>query len=158
MPAEVTLAAVAGAHGIGGAVRLKLFTPSLESLEAHRSFEAGGRTLTLIDLRAEKAGAVARFAEIRDRTAAEALRGTLLTVPRASLPPLEPGEYYHFDYVGRRVHAPDGTPLGTIKSIENYGAGDILDITLANGKSAMVPFTAATETPEALTIDPLWLA
>lgn len=159
MSRSVTLAAVAGAHGIGGAVRLKLFTPSLESLEAHRVFEAGSRTLTLVDIRAEKAGAVARFAEITDRNAAEALRGTLLDVPRDSLPPLAPGEYYYVDYIGRAVAAPDGAPLGIVKSIENFGAGDILDIDLPGGKTAMVPFTsdAVREDGETLIIDPLWL-
>ncbi|GGI79139.1 hypothetical protein GCM10007973_14700 [Polymorphobacter multimanifer] len=159
MAAEITLAVVAGAHGIGGAVRLKLFTPSLESLEAHRVFLAGDRALTLIDIRAEKTGAVARFAEVKDRNAAEALRGTLLNVPRESLPPLEDGEYYHADYLGREVQAPDGTVMGTVRTIENFGAGDILDITLTSGKSAMVPFTAeaVTEQGDQLIIDPIWL-
>lgn len=160
MSQDVTLAAVAGAHGIGGAVRLKLFTRELNSIEAHRVFQAGAQTLTLVDLKAEKAGAIARFAEITNRNAAEALRGTLLTVPRASLPPLDDGEYYHVDYIGRAVLAPDGAPLGTVKSIENFGAGDILDIELPSGKAAMVPFTtdAVREDGETLIIDPLWLS
>ncbi len=160
MSTDVTLAAVAGAHGIGGAVRLKLFTPTLVSLEAHRVFHAGEGMLTLIEIRPEKVGAIARFAEIRDRTAAEALRGTLLTVPRTSLPLLEEGEFYHVDYIGRPVHAPDGTMLGTVKSVENYGAGDILDIELLSGKTAMVPMIAhaVSENAETFVIDPLWLA
>lgn len=158
MSRSVTLAAVAGAHGIGGAVRLKLFTPSLESLEAHRVFQLGDKTLTLVEIRAEKAGAIARFAEITNRNAAEALRGTLLEVARASLPPLAEGEYYYVDYIGRAVVAPDGAPLGSVRSIENFGAGDILDIELPGGKTVMVPFTsdAVREDGEVLIIDPLW--
>lgn len=160
MSSDVTLAAVAGAHGIGGAVRLKLFTRALDNLEAHRVFQAGAHTLTLVDLKPEKTGAIARFAEITTRNAAEALRGTLLTVPRASLPPLEDGEYYHVDYIGRAVLAPDGAALGTVKSIENFGAGDILDIELPSGKTVMVPFTedAVREDGKTLFIDPVWLA
>ena len=159
MTKPVTLAAVAGAHGITGEVRLKLFAQSIESLSAHKAFEAGGRTLTLKSLRPDKIGAVARFAEITDRTAAEKLRGTLLTVPRESLPPLGEGEYYHADIIGLTVLGPDGAPIGTVGSIENYGAGDILDITLPDGKSVMVPFRpdAVTQQAEALVIDPIWL-
>ncbi len=160
MSRSVTLAAVAGAHGIGGAVRLKLFTPSLESLEAHRVFQAGDRTLTLVDIRTEKGGAIARFAEIADRNAAEALRGTLLEVPRDSLPPLAEGEYYYVDYIGRAVVGPDGAALGRVKTIENFGAGDILDIELPGGKAVMVPFTSDTvrEEGETLVVDPLWFS
>src|SRR3546814_10048538 len=76
----VTLAAVAGAHGISGEVRLKLFSDGIESLKRHRQFDAGGRALTLQTIRPDKGGAVARFAEIADRTDAEKLRGTVLAV------------------------------------------------------------------------------
>ena len=103
MAAHVTLAAIAGAHGITGEVRLKLFAQGLESLALHQAFTAGGRTLTLKSLRPDKIGAVARFAEIGDRTTAEGLRGTLLTVPRDRLPPLGDGEYYHTDIIGLAV-------------------------------------------------------
>jgi 16S rRNA processing protein RimM len=159
-PADITLAAVAGAHGIGGAVRLKIFAQGLESLEAHRSFSANGKPLTLTDLRADKLGAVAHFAEIKTRNQAEALRGTLLTIPRAALPPLAPGEYYHADIIGLPAHAPDGTPLGHVTKIENFGAGDILELTLETGKTAMVPFRppAVIEAENTLIIDPAWLS
>ncbi|WP_439534310.1 ribosome maturation factor RimM [Polymorphobacter sp.] len=158
--ADITLAAVAGAHGIGGAVRLKIFAQGLESLQAHRNFSAGGKALTLTELRPDKIGAVARFAEIHDRNQAEALRGTLLTIPREALPPLEDGEYYHADIIGRPVEGPDGAVLGTVLKIENYGAGDILELTLADGRTTMVPFRApaVSETEGRLVVDPLWLA
>jgi len=86
---RITLAAVAGAHGVRGEVRLKLFGEGPDSLKRFATFDAAGRTLTLAALRDDgKGGAIARFAEIADRTAAEALRGTVLSVPRAALPPL----------------------------------------------------------------------
>ena len=96
----VVMAAVAGAHGVAGEVRLKLFTGSVDNLKAHARFEAGGRTLTLKSVRPGPQGAVARFAEVGDRTAAEGLRGTVLTVPRDSLPALPAGEYYWHDLLG----------------------------------------------------------
>jgi 16S rRNA processing protein RimM len=96
----VALAAIAGAHGVGGEVRLKLFAASVDSLKPHKRFEVDGRKLTLKGLRDGSQGPIARFAEVTDRNAAEALRGTLLSVPRSALPPLGEGEYYHADQIG----------------------------------------------------------
>ena len=159
MAADIILAAITGAHGIRGEVRLKLFT-EMDSLAALRRFVVGGHSLTLAGIRPDKAGAVARFAEITDRNAAEALRGQVLSVPRDALPPLAEGEYYHADYVGRPVALADGTPIGSVRAIENFGASDILDIDLAEGGSVMVPFIAdaVTEADGRLLIDPVWLA
>jgi 16S rRNA processing protein RimM len=156
---QVTLAAIAGAHGITGEVRLKLFAQGLESLTVHKAFTAGGRTLTLKSLRPDKIGAVARFAEVGDRTAAEALRGLLLTVPRDSLPPLADGEYYHADIIGLSVVTTCGDAVGTVTAIENYNAGDILEITRPDGKTVMVPFKppAVPDVGSVVTVDPDWL-
>ena len=137
----VTLAVIIGAHGVTGEVRLKLFT---EDLNLYPELKAGGRGLTLKSLRPGPNGAVARFAEIADRNAAEALRGTELTVPRASLPPLQEGEYYHADLIGLPCISTTGEALGTVVLIENFGAGDVIEIErepdgpLA-GKRFMVP-------------------
>jgi 16S rRNA processing protein RimM len=123
----VTLASISGAHGVGGEVRLKLFGEGVESLKPHRSFNDGALTLT--KLRDDgKGGAIARFSEIADRTAAEKLRGTVLTVPRASLPPLAEGEYYYTDLIGLPAVSTGGDVLGTCIAVENFGAGDVLEI------------------------------
>lgn len=158
--AEITLAAVAGAHGITGEVRLKLFARGLESISAHKVFTAGGRTLTLKSIRPDKIGAVARFAEITDRTQAENLRGTLLAVPRETLPPLAEGEYYHADIIGLPVVTTTGEAIGTVTAIENFNAGDILEITYPDGKTVMVPFRAPAvpEVGETVVVDAGWLA
>jgi 16S rRNA processing protein RimM len=135
----VTLAAIAGAHGVRGEVRLKLFGEGADSLRAFSVFEASGRTLTLKSIRPANQGAVASFAEVTDRSAAEALRGTLLTVARSALPPLGEGEYYHHDLLGLPCIADDGEPLGHVAAIENFGAGDVVEIERPNGKRFMVP-------------------
>jgi 16S rRNA processing protein RimM len=123
----VTLAAISGAHGVGGDVRLKLFGEGVESLKAHARFNDGALTLT--KLRDDgKGGAIARFAEVADRTAAEKLRGTVLTVPRTSLPPLAEGEYYYADLIGLPAFSTAGEMLGTCIAVENFGAGDVLEI------------------------------
>ncbi|HEY0149283.1 MAG TPA: ribosome maturation factor RimM [Allosphingosinicella sp.] len=136
---EVILAAVAGAHGIGGEVRLKLFAEGFESLKRLGDVRVGERTLTLVSLKEGK-NPIARFAGIGDRTAAEGLRGQLITVPREALPPLEEGEYYHADLLGLPCVSVSGEPLGTVVAVENFGAGDIIEIEKPDGKRTMVPF------------------
>lgn len=136
---EVTLAAVIGAHGIKGEVRLKLFTGDLS---AYPVLYAGGRTLTIKSVRPGPNGAVARFAEIADRDAAEALRGTELTVPRSALPPLAEGEYYHADLIGLSCISTNGEALGHVVAVENFGAGDVIEIERPTGKRFMVPMKA----------------
>jgi 16S rRNA processing protein RimM len=136
--APVTLAAVIGAHGVAGEVRLKVFA---EDLGAYRLFNDGALTVT--SLRAGSNGAIARFAEVKDRTAAENLRGTALTVPRSALPPLAEGEYYHADLLDLPVVAAGGEPIGTVVAIDNFGAGDVIEIERPTGKRFMVPMIPA---------------
>ncbi len=135
---SVTLAAIIGAHGISGEVRLKLFGEGVDSLRRFRAFNDSG--LTLLKLKDDgKGGAIARFAEVADRNAAEALRGTALTVARSELPSLPEGEYYHADLIGLAAVSDAGDPLGTVLAVENYGAGDVLEIERPGGKKFMVP-------------------
>jgi 16S rRNA processing protein RimM len=138
----VTLAAIAGAHGVRGEVRLKLFGEGAEALRAFSVFDAGDRKLTLKSVRPANQGAVATFAEVNDRSAAEALRGTVLTVPRSALPALGEGEYYHHDLLGLPCVSTDGAAIGHVVAIDNFGAGDILEIEKPDRKRFMVPMTA----------------
>ncbi len=134
----VALGAVAGAHGVTGEVRLKLFGEGVAALERYRAFNGGA--LTLARLRDDgKGGAIARFAEITDRNAAEGLRGTLLSVPRSALPPLAEGEYYHADLIGLPAVSTRDEPLGTCVAVENFGAGDVLEIERPDKRRFMVP-------------------
>jgi 16S rRNA processing protein RimM len=132
--APVTLAVVVGAHGVTGEVRLKVFA---DDLCVHKVFNAGA--LTLKSVREGPNGAIARFAEVADRNAAEALRGTELTVPRSALPPLGDGEYYHVDLIGLAAVSDAGEPLGYVRAVENFGAGDVVEIERPSGKTFMVP-------------------
>ncbi|HEX8127201.1 MAG TPA: ribosome maturation factor RimM [Allosphingosinicella sp.] len=138
---QVALAAIAGAHGISGEVRLKLFAQSADSLKRHKQVRVGDRLLTLSSLKGDRTP-IARFAEIADRTAADALRGQLITVPRSELPPLDEGEYYHADLIGLACETASGEPLGSVIAVEDFGAGDILEIEKPDGRRTMVPFRA----------------
>ncbi|MBA4764469.1 ribosome maturation factor RimM [Qipengyuania huizhouensis] len=155
----VTLAAVAGAHGVAGEVRLKLFGEGLEGLRPHKSFNGGA--LTLSKVRSDnKGGAIARFAEVDDRTAAEALRGTALTVPRSALPALEEGEFYHSDLLDLPVITDTGDEVGRVCAVDNFGATDIVEIEKPDGKKFMVPLTeqaVRSWDDEKLTLNPDFL-
>ena len=159
MDNRVALAAIAGAHGISGEVRLKLFAESADSLKRHSEVRVGDRLLTLASVR-DGPTPVARFAEISDRGAAEALRGLLLTVPRSALPPLGEGEYYHADLIGLPCRTAAGEPLGTVVAVENFGAGDLLEVERPDGRRAFVPFRQgiADLVEGRIVADPLFLA
>jgi 16S rRNA processing protein RimM len=156
---RIALAAVAGAHGIKGEVRLKLFAQSADSLAAHDQVYVGGQLLRLISVRDGKM-AVARFEGVGDRSGAEALRGQLVEVERAALPPLDEDEYYHADLIGLTCFSETGETIGSVVGVENYGAGDLLDIELVNGGRSMIPFRDPISRLEEarIVLDPAFLA
>lgn len=136
----VTLAVIIGAHGVTGEVRLKLLGEGFAALMPHKCFNDGA--LTLSKLRDDgKGGAIARFLEVSDRSAAERLRGTTLTVVRNALPPLAEGEFYHSDLLDLPVVTDSGEPIGRVCAVENFGATDIVEIQKLDGAKFMVPLT-----------------
>ena len=138
---RIALAAIAGAHGVKGEVRLKLFSDSVESLSRHEKLYVGGVERRLFAIRDAKAP-VARFDGVEDRSAAEALRGSLVEIDRSALPLLEDGEYYHADLIGLATVDRDGNTVGTVVAVENYGAGDLLEIERGGGSRSLIPFKA----------------
>lgn len=155
----VTLAAIIGAHGVAGEVRLKLFGEGVAALKRYRAFNDSA--LTVVKLRDDgKGGAIARFAEVPDRRAAERLRGTALTVRRSEMPPLAEGEYYHADLIGLPAVSTGGDALGECVAVENFGAGDVIEIRKPDGKKFMVPMKpeAVPEwTDERIVIEAGWV-
>ena len=137
---RIALAAVAGAHGVRGEVKLKLFGGGIDSLSGQPSLTVGGAPLKLKDVRAGNKTAIARFDGVSTREAAEALRGSLVEIDRDFLPPLAEGEYYHTDLIGLPCVDGGGQAIGTVAAIEDYGAGELLDIALPDGKRSLIPF------------------
>lgn len=161
MPEDtITLAAIIGAHGIGGEVRLKLFAEGVESLQRLKKVFVGDREMTLKSVKAGGGAPIARFAEVNDRNSAEALRSQLITIARADLPPLAEGEYYHADLLGLPCENVQGEPLGKVVAVENFGASDILEIEKPDGKRTMVPFRdgVADLADGKIIVDPVFLA
>ena len=157
---RIALAAVAGAHGIKGEVRLKLFTDSADRLSRHPKLLVGGVERRLLAVRGDNKGAVARFEGVGDRTAAEDLRGSLVEIDRAALPPLAEGEYYHADLIGLPCIDREGRGLGTVAAVENFGAGDLLEVKAGDGRRSLIPFKPGIADLEAdgIVLDPEFLA
>lgn len=143
MHRDVLLAAVLGAHGLKGEVRVKTFTAEPDRLGAYGPLHTkDGRLFTLEALRPGRDGeAVATFAEIRDREAAEALKGTELFVKRGALPEVGNGEFYHADLIGLDAEDPSGRRIGKVLAVHNYGAGDVLAIAADTGDEILLAFT-----------------
>ena len=157
---RIALAAVAGAHGVKGEVRLKLFSDSIESLSRHQNLYVGGVERRLLAIRDSGKTAVARLEGVSDRSAAEALRGSLVEVNRSELAPLEEGEYYHADLIGLLAVDGQGDPVGIVIAVENYGAGGLLEIELGDGKRSLIPFkTGIADLQDGrIVVDPEFLA
>lgn len=135
---------VAGAFGVRGEVRITSFTAEPAALLDYKDLkrEDGSVGLTLVSGRPVKGGVVARAREIETREQAEALRGLKLFIARSSLPEPDDDEFYVTDLVGLAVETPDGAPLGTVRSVQDFGAGDLLEIAPAEGGATWyLPFT-----------------
>ncbi|WP_455374074.1 ribosome maturation factor RimM [Limibacillus halophilus] len=140
----VCLGVVAGAHGVRGLVKVKPFTEAPEGLAAYGPLrdESGSRSWPVTYKGEMKGTALLALEGVGDREAAQALRGTRLYVERDRLPPAEEeGEFYYADLVGLKAETPEGAPLGRVLAVQNYGAGDLLEVGEDHKSSALYPFT-----------------
>ena len=142
---RVCVGVITGAHGVRGAVRLKSFTAEPEDIAGYGPLqdERGERRFALRLVGNAKGVLIAAIAGIDDRDRAEALRGLRLYMPRSALPPTDDEEYYHADLIGLEAALADGTPIGTVRAVHDFGAGDTLEIERAAGPPVLVPFTRA---------------
>jgi 16S rRNA processing protein RimM len=145
-PTNPVLMAIVGvAHGIKGEVRIKTFTGDPLALGDYGPlFDKNGRSFEILDIRPQGNVVVARLKGVGDRSAAEALTGMELFVDRAALSQeLEEEEFYHADLVGMDVVDERGETIGKVSAVQNYGAGDILEIKGPGLNGVLVPFTKA---------------
>ena len=136
---------VAGAFGVKGEVRLTSYTAEPTALVGYKALlrQDGSPGLTLTSGRPAKGGIVARAREVETREQAEALRGLQLYIPRDALPAPDEDEFYVTDLIGLSVETPDGEPLGRVKTVHDFGAGDLLEVQPPEGASWWLPFTKA---------------
>ena len=136
---------IAGAHGVRGLVKIKSFTEDPANLTAYGALtdESGARRYRVAVTGRAKGVLLARIEGVGDRDAARALRGARLYIARAALPEPEDEEYYHADLIGLAVEDRAGAPLGRVAAVQNFGAGDILEIERPDEGTLLVPFTKA---------------
>ena len=142
----VLVGQVSGGFGVRGEVRVTAYTAEPMVLLKYRDLlrADGSIGLTLLSGRPDKVGLVGRAKEIATKEEADALRGLKLFIPRERLPEPDEDEFYLTDLVGVEGREPDGTVLGTVKSVQNFGADDMLEIApAAGGPTWYLPFTKA---------------
>ena len=146
MSMRLCLGAISGARGVQGEVRIKTFTAEAMDIAAYGplSDEAGTRELIIETAKPAKEGVVAKIKGVTDRDAAEALKGLRLYVDRTALPETVEDEYYHADLIGLRVELEDGTLIGKVTALNDFGAGDVVEIERENAGPVVLPFTRET--------------
>lgn len=145
-PDRVLLGQFGAAHGIRGEIKINSYTDEPAGIADYGPFTLDdGRVVEITAIRVQGDALVARVKGIGDRTAAETLRNRKLFVDRSALPELEEeDDFYHADLVGLSLELEDGTPYGTIASVQNFGAGDLIEIEPAPGaRTFYLPFTRA---------------
>ena len=145
-PKWILLGQIAGAHGIKGELLVKTFTGAPEDIASYGPLadETGTHSIDLEVVRVTDKGVIARIAGIADRTAAEQMKGLALHVARDRLPLAADNEFYHADLIGLAAVSPNGQPIGEIVAVQNYGAGDLIEICLTGtARTELVPFTDA---------------
>lgn len=149
MTSSILIGRILGPHGIRGAVKLRSFAAVPADIATYRPLtSADGRSFEIVNLKPARDEFIADLKEVRDRTAAEALKGTDLFVGRDRLPPPKPGEIYLADLVGREVMTREQA-LGTVAGLQNYGAGDLLELNSGD----LIPVAFIIAAGETVTVD-----
>jgi 16S rRNA processing protein RimM len=137
------VAQIGGAHGVRGEVKITTFTAEPMALTGYKTLmrQDGSAAPVIASARPQKGGLVARIKGVEDRNGAEALRGLKLFISRDALPPADEDEFYLADLIGLAVETADGAVLGKVKLVQDFGAGDLLEIQPPQGASWWLPFT-----------------
>ena len=145
MPSEklIKVAVIMGAHGIKGEVKLHVFVENPDFFESIASLldSAGKKHFPIKITGKVKNAIIAKIDGVSDRNAAELLKGTELFASASALPTPDDGEFYHSQLIGLEARLEKGERIGKITAIHNYGAGDIVEITMVSGEVEMLPLT-----------------
>ncbi len=137
------VAQVGGAHGVRGELKITTYTADPMAVAEYKTLmrQDGSPGLVIVSARPSKGGVVARVKGCDDRNDAEALRGLKLYIARDVLPEPEEDEFYLADLIGLAVETAAGEPLGKVKDVRDFGAGDLLEIQPRAGQTWWLPFT-----------------
>ena len=160
----IVLGQISGIYGVRGWVKIHSYTAPRENILGYapwqirppgraevlemqeqlsgRPPEGTWRAVTVLDGRAQGKGIVARLEGWDTPEAARSLVGAEIAIPRTQLPVPSKGEYYWNDLIGLQVQGVDNTPLGTVESLMETGANDVLVVqeSGASGKKHLITF------------------
>jgi 16S rRNA processing protein RimM len=141
---RVCLGVVTAPQGVKGLVRIKSFTAEPDAIARYGPLETEAGARVALDIVGTGKGVlIARIDGVADRDAAERWKGARLYLARAALPAPGEEEYYHADLLGLAAELADGTPLGRVRAVHDFGAGDSIEIERKEGAPLVVPFTRA---------------
>ncbi len=148
----VSVGAITGAHGVKGEVKLRSFTSDPAAIAGYGALQSkAGAVIEIVKLRPETNGFIATLKGVTDRDRAQALKGTELFVPRERLPETEGDEIYLGDLVGLAVWH-ENAKLGEVVSIQNYGAGDLIDVKIGKD-TVLIPLSFANVSAGKIVVD-----
>jgi 16S rRNA processing protein RimM len=146
-PRRVCLGRIAEAHGIKGLVKVLFYGDDVESLEKYGALytsETGMDTMTIKLKNPQGKYYLAEIEGVTDRNQSEALRGTEFWLDRDKLPKPKKGEYYIADLIGLDAFKSDGKKIGRVTAIDNFGAGNLIEVQPENGAAYYIPFNKDT--------------
>ena len=144
---KLLMGRIGAAHGIKGEVRIQSYTEDPLALASYGPLATNkpGLMVKILSARTTTNVLVARLEGVADRNAAEQLNGVELYVDRALLPPPDDeDDFYHADLIGLRARLADGSEIGEVMAVPNFGAGDLLEIRdPRSGDTYLFPFSKA---------------
>jgi len=145
MDRRILIGKIVSAHGIKGQVKVLCYADDADLLfqdDGIYSDETTQARVVLSFSAEPKAGLFIVYVDgITDRNKAELMRGTRLYIDRDQLPEAEEGQIYHMDLEGMDVVSADGKEMGKVIRVQNFGAGDLLEIQ-GKKESYYLPFAA----------------
>ena len=141
---RLCIAKILNAHGIRGLVKIRIYADDIDLVKGSDAVlyrDAEGSDQIKITLKNPiKGDYLASVEGVDDRNAAEELRHLEIYMDEAKLPTLDDDEVYHRDLVGLSVIDSEKNKLGTVKLMQNFGAGDLLEISPNSGNNFYLPF------------------
>ncbi len=135
---HVVVGVIVGVWGLRGDVKVEVYSDYPDRFAQGNDVYIDGDRFTIIRVRDHKAGYVIGFDSMMGRSAAEALRGKVLTIPSSELPVLDEGTFYYFDIIDMPVRTTNGDELGTVQEILSTNGSDIYVIRGAS-KEVLIP-------------------
>ncbi len=141
-PNLIRVAVIASAHGVKGQVKVKCFTESPDTILTYPQLTnaSGTRSFKLKKHGISKDLLIVSIEGVDDRNVSETLKGTELYAPAPMRKNTSSGQWTYSDLTGLTARLDNGKTYGKVIGVYNFGAGDIVELELADGKTEMLPF------------------